>query len=123
MIRARFVSKDSPSSQARKHIAKPLRASQSLSETFPCTGYKSLSPRGEALRGDHLARSGIWVTQVAGAMTNVNLLSAETTHTTYAYIYIYIYDCISLSLYIYIYMCIYVFIYIHTYVYGVWPVG
>ena len=114
MIRARFVSKDSPSSQARKHIAKPLRASQSLSETFPCTGYKSLSPRGEALRGDHLARSGIWVTQVAGAMTNVNLLSAETTHTTYAYIYIYIYMIVSLSLSIYIYIYVFMYLFICT---------
>ena len=36
----------------------PLRASQSLSETFPCTDYKTFSPKGKALRWNGVARIG-----------------------------------------------------------------
>ena len=38
---------------------KPLGASQSLSETFPCTGYEVFSLKGKALRGNRVARIGI----------------------------------------------------------------
>ena len=41
---------------ARKRKAKPLRASRSLSENFPCTGYKAFSLKGKALRGNRVAR-------------------------------------------------------------------
>ena len=34
----------------------PLRASQSLSETFPCTGYKTFYLKGKALRGNRCAQ-------------------------------------------------------------------
>ena len=44
---------------ARKGKVKPLRASQSLSATFPCTGYKAFSLKGKALRGNCVARIGI----------------------------------------------------------------
>ena len=36
-----------------------LSASQSLSETLPCTGYKAFSLKGQALKGNHVARIGI----------------------------------------------------------------
>ena len=45
---------------ARKRRVKPLRASQSLSETFSCTGYKAFSLKGKVLRGNRVARVGIW---------------------------------------------------------------
>ena len=41
---------------ARKREVKPLRASQSLSETFPCTGSKAFSLQGKALRGNRATR-------------------------------------------------------------------
>ena len=44
---------------ARKREVRPLRASQSLSETFPCTGYKAFYIKGKALRGNRVARIGI----------------------------------------------------------------
>ena len=44
---------------ARKRKTKPLRASQSLSETFPCTGHNTFSLKGTTLRGNHVARIGI----------------------------------------------------------------
>ena len=46
--------------KARKRKVKPLRASQSLSETFPSTGYKAVSLKGTTLRGKRVARVGIW---------------------------------------------------------------
>ena len=49
---------------ARKCKVKPLGASQSLSYNFPCTGYKGFSLKGTALRGNHVARIGIWAHQV-----------------------------------------------------------
>ena len=36
-----------------KRKVKPLRASQSLSETFPCAGYQAFSPKGTTLGGSH----------------------------------------------------------------------
>ena len=44
---------------ARRRGGKPLRASRSLSETFPCTGYNAFSLEGGALRGSHVACIGI----------------------------------------------------------------
>ena len=44
---------------ARKRKVKPLRASQSLSETFPCTGCKVLPLEGEAPKENRVARIGI----------------------------------------------------------------
>ena len=41
-----------------KREVKPLRASQSLSEAFPCTGYKAFSLKGKTMRGNHVARTG-----------------------------------------------------------------
>ena len=41
---------------ACKRKVKSLGASQSLSETFPCTGYKAFYIEGEALRGNRVAR-------------------------------------------------------------------
>ena len=41
---------------ARKRKAKPLRASRSLSETFPGTCYMALSLKGTTLRGNRVAR-------------------------------------------------------------------
>ena len=35
------------------------KTSQSFAETFPCTGYKAVSLKGEALRENHVARVGI----------------------------------------------------------------
>ena len=43
----------------RKRKVKPLRASRSLSETFPCTGYDIVDVKGTALRGNHVAHIGI----------------------------------------------------------------
>ena len=43
----------------RKCKVKPIRASQSLSETFPCTGYMAFDIEGKDLRGNHVARIGI----------------------------------------------------------------
>ena len=40
----------------RKHNITPLRASQSLSETSPCTGYKACYVKGATLRGNRVAR-------------------------------------------------------------------
>ena len=45
---------------ARKCKVKPFRASQSRSETFPCTGYKAFALKGQVLRGNLVARIGIW---------------------------------------------------------------
>ena len=39
---------------ARKRKVKPLRAPRSLSETFPCTGYKAFDIKGKALRGNRV---------------------------------------------------------------------
>ena len=44
---------------ARNCKVKTLRASQSLSETFPGTGYEVFSLEGNALRGNRVARIGI----------------------------------------------------------------
>ena len=44
---------------ARERKVKPLRISQSLSETFPCTGYTAFSLKGAALRGNRVVRIGI----------------------------------------------------------------
>ena len=49
---------------ARRRDAEPLRASQGLSETLPCAGYKAWSLKGKALRGNHVARIGISAHQV-----------------------------------------------------------
>ena len=43
----------------RAQAQTPLRASQSLSEAAPCTGYKTCSLKGKALRGNRVARTGI----------------------------------------------------------------
>ena len=45
----------------RKRKVKPLRASQSLSETFPCVvgNCTAFYLKGEALRGNRVARVGI----------------------------------------------------------------
>ena len=45
-------------SMSRRKV-RPLRASQSLSETFPCTGYKAFSLEGKALRENRVERIGI----------------------------------------------------------------
>ena len=107
---------------ACKCEVKPLRASQSLSETFPGTSYKASSPEGTTLRGNRVARLGIRAHSVHrlrkvrpfgpnGAVRRAGRLG-------YIYIYIYIHTHICLYIYIityiYIYMCIY--IYIYTYI-------
>ena len=45
---------------ARRRKVKPLKASQSLSEAFPCTGYKVLDLEGKALTGNRVAHTGSW---------------------------------------------------------------
>ena len=126
-----------------KRKVTPLRASQGLSETFPCTGYKASSLEGEALRGSRVARIGI---SAHTTTTNnnddnndynsnddddiividnmYNIDSIDITNTSidnnnndkhkYSYVCMYIY------IYIYVHMCIYIhicicIIYIHTY--------
>ena len=40
---------------AGERKVKPLRASQSLAETLPCTCYNTCSLTGKTLRGNHVA--------------------------------------------------------------------
>ena len=44
--------------------SKPLRASQSLSETLPGSGYEAFSLKGTTLRGNCVTRIGIRAHQV-----------------------------------------------------------
>ena len=46
---------------ARKRRVKPLRASQSLPETFPGTGYKAFYLKITTMRGNRIACIGIRV--------------------------------------------------------------
>ena len=56
--------------RARKRKVKPLRASKSLSETFPCTGHETFSLKGKALRGNRVTRIGMWAHYVHRLVIN-----------------------------------------------------
>ena len=46
------------SSNALKRKVTPLRASQSLSDIFPCAGHEACYIKGQTLRGNRFARIG-----------------------------------------------------------------
>ena len=49
----------------------PLGASQSLSETFPCAAYKTCFLKGKALRGNRVARIGLYSTLLCSPQTTL----------------------------------------------------
>ena len=115
---------------ARKRKVKPLSASQSLSETFPCTRYKAFSLKGKALKGNRVARIGICAHRVhrlrafagPGGDIHIHLHMYICTHTcnhTYTRTHVYTYTHIHIYTYTHIHIHKYIdtSIHLHTYTY------